>query len=239
MVQLLAFNHSAEPFKDIRVRRALNYAVNKQEIIQALSPDSPQLDTNFSPVMAFYYNAELENYYPPDPEKAKALLAEAGYGDGLRFTVRVPAEYQFHVDTAQIIQQQFAQVGVTMDIETIEWASWLSEVYVDREHEATIIGLTGKIDPGAIMHRLTSDFYRNFTNYNNPQYDAAVRDAAAAGDAGDRARLYKEAQRLLTEDASHIYIMDPGSGLLMDRHIEGYRSYPVSYIDLRYIVYAP
>ncbi|MDR3121059.1 MAG: ABC transporter substrate-binding protein [Clostridiales bacterium] len=239
MVQLLALNHAFTPFSDIRVRRALNHAIDKKEIIEVLSPGSPQIDTNLSPVMSFYYNQDLLDYYPFDTEKALALLAEAGYGAGspLRFTVRVPVEYQFHIDTAQMIQQQLEQVGVIMDIETIEWNSWLGEVYEQRDHESTIIGLTGKADPGDILSRQTSDYYRNFGNYANVQFDQLLREASATGDSDKRARIYKDAQRVLAEDAAHVFLMDPGNNVLMDRNIEGYTTYPIPYIDLRLITY--
>jgi len=238
MVQLLAFNHEFPPFRDIRVRRALNHAVDKEMIIEMLSPGSLQLDTNISPVMKFFYDETLLNYYPYDPDKAKQLLSEAGYGDGaLAFTVKAPAEYQFHIDTAQIIKQQFAEVGVNMDIEIVEWSSWLSEVYEKRDHESTIIGLTGKADPGDILMRQTSDYYRNFGNYKNPKYDALISAAASVGDLNKRAQLYKEAERALADDAAHIYIMDPANNILMDKHIVGYTTYPIPYIDLRLIGY--
>jgi peptide/nickel transport system substrate-binding protein len=240
MVQLLAFNHEFKPFSDIRVRRALNYAIDKEMIIEMLSPGSLQLDTNISPVMRYFYNESLFNYYPHDPNKAAQLLSEAGYGEGeLSFTVKVPAEYQFHVDTAQIIKQQFAEAGVNMEIEIIEWNSWLSEVYEKRNHQATIVGLAGKADPGDILVRQTSDYYRNFGNYSNPQYDALILAAASVGDLGNRAKLYKEAEDVLADDAAHIYIMDPANNILTDRHIEGYATYPIPYIDLRLISYNP
>lgn len=237
MVQMLALNHEFEPFSHLAVRQAINHAVNKAEIIQALSPGSLQLDTHFSPVMSFYYNDELTDYYAYDPQRAKELLQEAGYQD-LSFGVRVPAEYKFHIDTAQIIQQQLAQAGITMTIEPIEWAAWLTDVYAGFEYEATIVGLTGKIDPGSVMARPTTDYSRNFFRYHNEEYDSLVAAAAQELDQSRRAELYKEAQRLATADALMVPIMDPGNNILMSTQLEGYAMYPIGYIDLRSITWA-
>lgn len=237
MVQMLAFNHEFEPFTHLEVRQAVNYAIDKQSIIDFLSPGSLKIDTNFSPVMSFYYNQELENFYPYDPEQAKTMLAQAGYAD-LSFTVKVPTEYKFHIDTAQIIQQQLAQAGITMKIETIEWNAWLTEVYTEHKHEATIVGLAGKIDPGSVMIRPTSGYNRNFFHYSNPEYDALVAQAAAEGDQNHRVQLYKDAQKVATQDALMVPLMDPGNNLLMDKHVEGYLTYPIGYIDLRSIYWA-
>lgn len=237
MVQMLAFNHEFEPFSHLEVRQAVNYAVDKQAIIDSLSAGSLRIDTNFSPVMSFYYNFELENYYPRDVEKAKSLLAAAGYPD-LSFTVKVPSEYKFHLDTAQIIQQQLSEAGITMKIEPIEWNTWLSEVYAEHNHEATIVGLTGKIDPGSVMIRPTSGYSRNFFKYNNPEYDRLVAEAAREADQDKRAELYKAAQAAATQDALMVPLMDPGNNLLMSRQIEGYQTYPIGYIDLRSITWS-
>ncbi|MGI6403243.1 MAG: ABC transporter substrate-binding protein [Oscillospiraceae bacterium] len=237
MVQMMAFRHDVEPFSHLGVRQAINYAIDKQSIIDALSPGSPKIDTHFSPAMGFYYNQQLENYYPYHPEQAKHLLAQAGYAD-LSFTVKVPTEYPFHLDTAEMIRQQLAQVGVTMEIEAIEWERWLTEVYSQHDYEATIVGLAGKTDPSSVMIRPTSGYRHNFFRYHNPEYDRLVAEAAGERDQNRRAQLYREAQKIATQDALMVPLMDPGIHLLMDKHLEGYLTYPIGYMDLRSLYWA-
>lgn len=89
--------------------------------------------------MSLYYNDELEGAYETDVAKAQELMEQAGYADGFSFTVKVPANYQAHIDTAQIIAQQLQQINITMNIETIEWATWLEDVYTNASYEGTII----------------------------------------------------------------------------------------------------
>ncbi|HOG35671.1 MAG TPA: ABC transporter substrate-binding protein, partial [Petrotogaceae bacterium] len=101
MVQLLALNHQNKYFSDVRVRQAINYAVDKDEIIDAVALGyGTKLGSNMSPVMKKYYRQGLENYYQKDIAKAKELLRQAGYPNGFRTTITVPSNYKFHVDTA-------------------------------------------------------------------------------------------------------------------------------------------
>jgi len=110
-------------------------------------------------------------------KKAKDLLAEAGYPNGFTFTIKVPSNYKYHVDTSQVIVEQLKQVGITAKIEQIEWASWLSDVYAGRDYEATVIGLDAKLAPRDVLERYKSDAGNNFLNYNNPQFDKTLDNA--------------------------------------------------------------
>lgn len=234
-VQLMGLNNDFEPFKDKRVREALNYAIDKQEIIAVVAPGAPEVDSNFSPVMPFWYE-DLKDYYSPDLEKAKDLLAQAGYSD-LKFTVRVPGEYPQHVNAAQVIEQQLKKIGVTMKIEVVDWNTWLEEVYGGRKHDATIIGLTGKMDPDTILKRFKSDYSRNFINFNNARYDELITLGAREPDTSIRVDIYKEAQRILTEEAASVFIMDPIEYVAIDKDLKGYAHYPMYFIDMKNLTY--
>ena len=85
-------------------------------------------------------HAEMYTY---DPNKAKELLAEAGYGDGFDLEISVPSSYSQHVDTAQIIADQLSQIGIRATIKKVEWSSWLEDVYTNRNYQATVIGFDG------------------------------------------------------------------------------------------------
>ena len=91
----------------------------------------------YSPDLQNTLTKNLVSYYNKDTQKAKALLAEAGYPNGFEFTITVPSNYQYHVDTAQILVDQLSEIGVTAKIKTVEWAAWLSDTYSAREYEAT------------------------------------------------------------------------------------------------------
>lgn len=232
MVQIFALNNTYEPLSDVRVRQAINYAVNKQEIIQGVFDGyATELYSNFSPVMSVYYNDELSDMYTTDIEKAKELMAEAGYADGFDLVIRVPGNYQAHVDTAQILMAQLAQININVSIETIEWATWLEDVYGNANYQGTVIGFTGKLDPNDVLIRFKSTYGKNFTRYNNPEYDALIDAAAVEMDEEKRIEMYKECQRIITEDAVGVYICDPNLTMAARKELKGYTFYPVTFHD--------
>ncbi|RKQ35911.1 ABC transporter substrate-binding protein [Oceanobacillus halophilus] len=233
MVQLMALNNEVEPLDDVNVRKAINLAIDKDMIIETVADGmGTKLGSNFSPAMDFYYEAGLEDYYQPNIEEAKALLADAGYADGFDLELTVPSDYQFHVDTAQVVVEQLSQIGINVEIKLIEFSSWLETVYQDAQYESTIVSFTGKLDPYEVLVRYISDYQSNFVNYNNPEYDALIEQAVASTDENEMADLYKQAQRLLTEDAASVYIMDPDRTYALRSGLEGWKMYPIQKFNL-------
>ena len=207
MVQLFALNNSATPFDDVRVRQAFEYAVNKDQIIDGVFAGyATELYSNFSPVMSYFYNDELEDVYTYDVDKAKELMAEAGYEDGFDITITVPSNYQKHIDTAQVIAQQLKQINVNATIEPVEWGQWLEQVYTNADYQTTVVGLTGKLDPNDILGRYVSDYAKNFMKYNNPDYDKLIEQAKAESDPAARMKLLHQAEDILV---GQDYVVDP------------------------------
>lgn len=238
MVQLMTMNMAREPFDDVRVRQAINYAIDVDEIIDTVAFGyGTKLGSNMSPVMSTYYQEGLEDTYNQDLDKAKQLLAEAGYENGFQTTISVPSNYQFHVDTAQVIAAHLKQVGIDANIELVEWGVWLERIYRGRDYEMTIIGLTGKLDPHQVLVRYASDYAANFYNFQNERYDELIEMATKEVEPEKRAELYKEAQRILTDEAAAVYIMDPNFTVAMKKNLEGYTLYPLYIQDMSTIYY--
>jgi peptide/nickel transport system substrate-binding protein len=233
LVQLMTFNISRKPFNDIKVRQAINYAIDKDEIIKGVAiGKGTKLGSNLSPVLSKYYQAGLEDTYKTNLDKAKSLLAEAGYKDGFETTLSVPSNYQFHVDTAQVIVQQLAKVGIKVKIEPVEWAVWLDRIYKNRNYDMTIIGLDGKLDPYPILNKYLSDSPNNFFNYKSNEFDKTLKAAVTEVDDAKRVALYKQAQTILTNDAAAVYIMDPNLSVALNKKLDGYKQYPLYVQDL-------
>jgi len=237
MVQLFAMNNSVEPFDDIRVRQAFEYVIDKQMIIDVVFAGyATEIYSNFSPVMSVYYNDELTECYQPDVEKAKELMEEAGYEDGFEIIIKVPSNYPRHVDTAQVIAEQLKQINVSAKLELVEWATWLEEVYSGADYETTIVGLTGKLDPNDILGRYVSDYGKNFFKYENEAYDELMEEALTASEE-ERVEIYKECQKILTEDAAAVWISDPHQTVVVRSDLKGYTFYPLTFIDLSKLYY--
>ncbi|MDF2804932.1 MAG: transporter substrate-binding protein [Anaerocolumna sp.] len=195
LVQALFLNNKVKPFDDIKVRQAVNYAIDKQGILDMVAGGKGTiLGSNMFAGFAKYFEKGLDGLYPYDVNKAKELLKEAGYANGFSFTITVPSNYQYHVDTAQVIVEQLKQVGINATIKQVEWASWLSDVYSGRDYEATIIGLDAKLAGRDVLERYQSDASNNFVNYSNNDYDTILKEAIAAVDDEEKIKDYKKLQ---------------------------------------------
>lgn len=234
LVQAMYLNNAVEPFNNEKVRQALCYAVNKQEILDFMADGkgTPVASSMF-PAFGKYYMEELNDVYTTDIEKAKQLLAEAGYSDGLEFTLTVPSNYQQHVDTATVIAEQLKQIGVTANIELIEWETWLSDVYTSRNYQATVVGLDAStITAGSMLKRFVSTASNNFINYNNADYDAAFANAMAAMADEEATKYYKECETILCETAANVYIQDLVEFVAINKKYAGYEFYPLYVMDI-------
>ena len=239
LVQALYLNNAEKPFDDVRVRQALCYAVDKQEIIDlAFDGYGSPIGSSMYPAFGKYFDDSLTNYYTKDVEKAKALLAEAGYPGGFDMTITVPSNYKPHMDTAEVLVQQLAQIGVNAAIEPIEWESWVSDVYVGRQFQSTVVGVdASNMTARALMERFTSDYGKNFINYNNAEYDALFRQTLTAYDDAEQTALYKQMLANLTENAANAYIQDLADLVAVRKGVEGVTFYPIYVLDLANLHY--
>lgn len=232
LVQGLYLNNDFEPFKNEMVRKAVYYAVDRKEILDIVAGGHGTIVGSFMyPGYGRYYN-DLSKEYSKDTEKAKRLLKEAGYENGFEFTVKVPSNYQVHMDTALVIKEQLKAVGITMNIEAIEWTSWLTDVYQNREFEGTIIGFDSNLAPKDIMRRFVSDNSKNMCNYNNVEYDKLFREAVSTTDDTVKISIYKKMQQILSDDAASIFIADSAKLVAFSKELEGYTFYPVYVQDM-------
>jgi len=142
LVQALYLNNAFEPFSIMEVRQALCYAVDPFEIMLMVSDGKgAEVGSSMFPAFTKYFIEDLNNYYTYDLEKAKQLLADAGYPDGFSFSIKVPSNHMQHVNTAQVLVEQLKKINVHATINLIEWETWVAEVNTNREYEATVVGL--------------------------------------------------------------------------------------------------
>ncbi len=233
VVQALYLNNSFKPFSDIRVRQALCYAIGKQDVIDlSANGHGTPVGSSMFPAFGKYFIPELTEFYQPDAEKAKALLKEAGQ-EKLSFTITVASNMPAHVDAAQVIVELLRNVGVDAKINQVEWATWYNEVYSGREYEATIVGLDAHgLAASDMLARFQSDHAKNFVNFNSPEYDETYRKAIATVDESEQTALFKQCERILTEQAASVYLQDVASFVVLQKNVSGYRFYPLYVMDL-------
>lgn len=232
-VQGMFLNNNFEPFKNKLVRQALYYAVDRDEINEFLfEGKSHIIGTNMIPAFKKYYDETTETKYSKDLDKAKELLKEAGYADGFEFTITVPNNYAPHETTAQVIVEQLKEIGVTAKISLVDFNTWYSDVYVDRNYEATVVAVDGTLAPGSYFEKNLSTASNNFTNYNNAEFDKIYKEALATVDDAKKVELYKQLQNILADDAASIYVQDPANLVAVNSKLQGYEFYPLAAQDM-------
>lgn len=239
LVQALYLNNDKEPFDNEKVRQAMCYAVNVEDILNLTGEGhGTQLGTSIYPAFTKYFEESLSDAYPHDTEKAKQLLKEAGYEDGFSMTITVPSNYTPHVNVAEVLVEQLAQVGITATLEPVEWETWLSRVYAGRDFESTVVGFdAANLSAGALLNRWTSDDENNMINYDNPAYDKIMEEAAVTTDDAKQTDLYKQAAKMLSDTAANVYIQDLADFVVIKSNLDGYQFYPLYVLDLSTIHY--
>ena len=165
--------------------------------------------------------------------KAKELLAQAGYPDGFDMTISVPNNYQPHMDTAEVVAEQLREAGINVTIQPVEWSTWLDTIYNGRQFQATVVGVdAANMTARAMLERFTSDYGKNFINYNNPAYDALFQQAINAQDEATQTDLYKQMETMLADTAANVYIQDLCDLVAMRQDLGGLKFYPIYVLDL-------
>nr|WP_240940182.1 ABC transporter substrate-binding protein [Planosporangium flavigriseum] len=191
---VLSFNNSKAPLNDKRVRQAIRHAINHKTLVETAWAGRGQVIGGMVPPSDPWYE-DLTGVTPYDPAKAKALLAEAGQSN-LKLRLRI-ANLPYAVAAGQVVKSQLAEVGITADIEPLEFpARWLDVVFKQADYDMSIINHVEPRDLGALFGN--PNYY---LRYNNPK----VQELLAKADAGpesDQIAAMKEAARLVSEDAA-------------------------------------
>ena len=232
-VQLMAINCANEVLSDVRVRQAINMAVDKDALIEAVWWGyGEKIGSHFPPSLAGY--VDCNDTYAYDPDAAKALLDECGYtAEELTFSMRLPKSYKEYVNAGQVIADALAKVGITCNVEIVEWATWLDEVYTGRKYDLTVVGHTGRLDPITLLARYGSDSSENYFNYASDVVDGLIADYRGQLDEDKRADDVRQIQEQLAQDVPALYIQSPVMVYLADAGLEGFVQYPIDIYEFK------
>lgn len=234
LVQAIYLNNAVAPFDNELVRQAMCYAVDKDALL-AMTADGhgTKVGSSMYPSFTKYYDASLADAYPHDVDKARELLAQAGYPDGFTFTIKVPSNYTPHVNVALVLKEQLAEVGITAEIEQIDWNTWLTDVYGNREFEGTVVGFDASyLSASAMLARWVSDNSKNMINYSNAEYDETFAAAQNCTDDAEQTALYKQCLQILSDTAANVYIQDLADFVAINPGLKGFTFYPLYVMDM-------
>ena len=239
IVQALYLNNAVEPFGSELVRQAMYYAINVDEIIDFVCNGAGvATGTSMYPNQQQYFMPELAENYRQDVEKAKELLAQAGYPDGFSMTITAPSNYAQHMDTAQVLIEQLKAVGITAELVPVEWDTWVSDVYRGRDYQSTVCGIAADdMTAREMLVRYMSDNRKNFIAFNDAEYDDVLNRAMASTDDAEQTELYKRAEEILNEKAASLWIQDACELVVMDPALDGFTFYRTYVIDMSAVHY--
>ncbi|NIK10664.1 ABC transporter substrate-binding protein [Alkalibacillus almallahensis] len=228
----LGFQTEKEPINDATVRQAINHAINREEIAEAMYAGYAQPAVNPVPPNYLGYNDELE-LYEYDLERAQELLAEAGYEDGFEidlWTMPVARPYMPDAETvATIIQSDLSEIGVSVNIVREEWAPYLEKTAAG-EQEMFMLGWSGTNgDPDYFLSSLLHGDNAGSSNrsfYQNDEVDELLDQAKVATDQEERAELYKQTQEIIYEDSPMIPLVHSEPVLASLSSVQNYVPHP-------------
>jgi peptide/nickel transport system substrate-binding protein len=219
-------NEQHKPLDDVRVRQALCYATDRQEIINTVllgegvpTGPIPPGETDW----AIPITAENFPTYQYNPDKARQLLKDAG-AEGLKIGIQAAPAYAPDIPTAQVLQSQWKKVGIDLQLQQLEWAAVL-KAQQDGTFDLNLTFNTNRPDPDTYLSVGHSKFVQNWGKYNNPQMDALIEKGRSTTDLATRKQVYADVQRLFATEVPSLY-------LYVIKNYEPARSYVRGYIPM-------
>ena len=222
---ILSTNNKQPPFDNLKVRQAMAHAIDRQAIIDgAMFGYGTPIGTHFAPHHPAYVDLTAQSAY--DPEKARALLAEAGYPDGFETTLHLPPP-SYARRGGEIIASQLAEVGIKAEIINVEWAQWLESVFNGKSFGLTIVSHTEPMDIGIYAN---PDYY---FQYDNPEFQALMDTLNKTTDPDERTALLGDAQRMIADDAVNGYLFQLAALTVAKAGVRGlWENAPTAAVDL-------
>jgi peptide/nickel transport system substrate-binding protein len=195
---ILSMNNKMPPFDNVLVRQAVSLAIDRQSIIDgAMFGYGTPIGTHFAPHNPDYVDLIANSTY--NPERARELLAEAGFADGFTTTLKLPPP-SYARRGGEIIASQLREVGITAEISNLEWAQWIEEVFTGKDFGLSIVSHTEPMDIGIYAN---PEYY---FQYDNPDFQALMDTLNATTDPATRSALLADAQTMISEDYVNGYL---------------------------------
>ena len=221
----LALNTSDEVLSDVRVRQAISHAINKEELLTACEQGYGAVSTNILAWNAKGTPSDFQDV-PYDIEKAKALLAEAGYPDGLTLSLHTTQERPLYYNISQVLQGQLAKAGITVDMNVTDYASMVEAVNTNHDYQMNINMYSLLAQDNAtfmpqLCHSEQIETQTNYAEYNNPEVDRLLEAARDASNEADMEKSYREFAEIIRDDAPYIPLYANYTNVVANSNLKG------------------
>lgn len=222
----MGVNTTREPLNDKRVRQAISYALDREEVAAIALYDLAVPSQNPVPEGNFWRSDYAP--YDRDLDKAQQLLDEAGVGDGFELELMPAKDYVETVRSAEAAQAQLADVGIDVTLRPLEWSTWLDEEG-QGNFDIYICGWIGMVDPDDYFYAQhhTGEVF-NFTGYSNPALDELLDRGRTSLDDEERKQVYDEIQQILIDDLPYIFLFTTANVNAWQPYVQGYAVRPDS-----------
>jgi peptide/nickel transport system substrate-binding protein len=208
----MVMNHGRKPFEDVRVRQAISLAIDRTEVLQVAASGLGQVTGPLTPAMkpwALPIEA-FKEWYTPNPERAKKLLAEAGFPNGFKTTLKVIPTFPTMVAGSQVIAAQLKRIGVDVQIIQEEYGVWIKNIIKPNFNFDMTMQLTnGEPDPDSLLYRRLSSVEKQWTNGGDAEIDTLLDQGKLVIDQTKRKEIYDKVQRLMVEKALMVWTFSP------------------------------
>lgn len=229
----LVMRVDTEPFDDPRVREAIKYCMDREAFIDTVLYGQGTVgnDHNVPPSHPFFWESEPRER---DLDRARELLEEAGYPDGFEFELVAATDRSIRADTAVTIQEMVREVGIELSVETIDYDTYIAQVYRQAPLYIGYWGMRPTLD-GQMVPFFTTDGSFNEYAYSNEELDDILFSARSELDEDARSEMYQEAQQILSEEGPALipYFLNVTSAYRDE--VEGFEAHPLTSFDMRYV----
>jgi peptide/nickel transport system substrate-binding protein len=214
-------NYDVPPFDNRDVRRAIATAIDREAVAEAAKFGAARANQTAIPEDSFFYY----DYAPfeTDADAARQQLEDAGVELPLTMGLMVTDEFPETVTAAQVIASQLEPIGIEVDIQTEEFATWLDR-QGQGDFDAFMLGWIGNLDPAAYyQEQHITDGANNYQGYSNPEVDELLQQGAAETDQDARKEIYDQAAQIIVDDVSYLYLYNPDVVQAWTPGLEGYQ----------------
>ena len=223
LILVMPMNCSRPPLDDVRVRRAITHAIDKQKVLDVAYGGGNPIATFMDYSNAYYM--DFTSLYPYDPEKARSLLAEAGVGNDVVLEMFLPQNYPPHVKAGELYQEMLAKVGLNVKLQLVDWSTWISDVYRGAKFDLTAIGHTGKLDP----HGTLANYGRaekKYVRWASEETASLIDQAAVTTGFENRKKLYDQALETMAKEVPFMFLGSSMRRIAYRNNVSDFRMTP-------------